>query len=98
MNYASSLLCAVSVACVSLPTLSNSKAHAGEDDDLVEKVRQAEDPVELRDVYKKACGSASREELDRLKTCRHPGIAIQAAWEEVRRTIPATPQNPTSNA
>lgn len=76
-------------ACVAILLLCGSCAFAENDDRLLEQVKQAEDTHGLGELYQRTCGSATNEELDRLKTCRHSGIAIRAAWEEVRRTMTA---------
>lgn len=86
------LSCVVLVACAVL-TFCLFKPDAKLEARLVEQVQQAKDVDALGDVYDKACGSAWGWELERLKKCQNPGIAIQAAWEEVRRTIPTkTPE------
>lgn len=41
---------------------------------------------EAEEIHKKLFLAATAERLERLKTHEHPGIALQAAWEEVRRS------------
>ena len=84
--------------CVVVLMSRSSGADSEGDGKLLEQVQQAKNLKDLAKAYEKACETASKEELDRLKTCRQSGIAIRAAWEEIRRTIPAdTPRRESTN-
>jgi hypothetical protein len=48
---------------------------------------RVQSPSELADIYKGLLIRASDETLNHLKAKNHTGIAIQAAWECVRRTM-----------
>lgn len=55
--------------------------------DLRNGVCDANDPYELNEAYL-SIRKASSPELRDLKSGLHEGIALQAAWEEVRRQVP----------
>ncbi|MFZ1934213.1 MAG: hypothetical protein WCB27_13445 [Thermoguttaceae bacterium] len=57
--------------------------------DIAKAVCAAENAYELAPIYEKMCEGASEGTLDDLKTNKHTGIDIRAAWEMVRRTMNA---------
>jgi hypothetical protein len=56
--------------------------------DPVKEIAAADSPPKLNRVYSRLFLKADWKAIDELKRHDHDGIALQAAWEEVRRSIP----------
>jgi hypothetical protein len=54
--------------------------------DRIKEVIQAENPIALNRAYRALLHGANRESLDLLKSGSHDGVAIQAAFEDVKLT------------
>lgn len=89
MNHLRSLGPIAFAAAVAVLASFNPKLNASEEEGKVfEKMHTAKTADELATVYGELFTDASNERLTRLKMHRHTGIALQAAWEAVRRTFP----------
>ena len=77
---------AFSASCTSLQAADTSSPQ-----DLTAIVK-AESPSELQTAYRSTFNPATHERVEELRAGKHDGIAMQAAWELVRRTISEEPQ------
>ena len=66
-----------------------------QDDSLMsraESASHASSPYEMAQGYEAVFGKASSAQLYGLMSHRHNGVALRAAWERVRRTVPEVSQ------
>jgi hypothetical protein len=67
---------------------------AADIDKLVQTVVAAKTPDDADDAYRELLGAASDGDLQRLKRGPGDSVAVQAAWEEVERSLPVAPKRP----
>jgi hypothetical protein len=82
--------CLVSVVCTSGAIgVRNSPADAPKSD--IQKLLAATKPQQAKEINDRVFARASSDLLKRLKQDASANVAVRAAWEQVRRTVPETP-------
>jgi hypothetical protein len=75
------------------PTTQDEKDRAAKMSADIQRVLTAESGQAAREAYKALFRQVTPEEIRRLKVDEHDSIALRAAWEEVRLTLPQYEQS-----
>jgi hypothetical protein len=60
----------------------------------IEQIVKSQSPWETAKLYQQLFNNVRAEDLRFLTLNSHPSVAVRAAWEEIRRTIPERQQDP----